>query len=102
MLRFNLLEAINKLIGLVIIAVLSRILADQFGAYLYYQTVFGYLYAFALFSSDYNFLINFKINKNYLTTAGYYQTILLKASLIILVILFSAIFLLPSFTQFSF
>ena len=102
MLRFNILEVLNKIIGFGITALISRMLANDFGTYLYYQTVFGYLYAFALFSSDYNFLVNFKINKNYLQSTAYYHTILLKIALVFLVILFTIIFLLPSFTHFSF
>lgn len=93
MLKFNIIELINKFTGFIITALLARILTDDFGTYLYYQTIFGYLYAFALFSSDYNFLVNYKINKEYIGSLAYYQTLVIKMILIILVLLVSIYFL---------
>lgn len=78
MLRINLIEAFNKIIGLVITALLARTLADKFGAYLYYQTIFTYLFTIALYSSDYNFLINYKKDKQYFSTNQYYHVLLIK------------------------
>jgi O-antigen/teichoic acid export membrane protein len=102
MLLFSILESINKVIGFLITALLARILADDFGAYLYYQTIFGYMYAFSLFSSDYNYLVNYKIDREYISSAVYYRTIFIKIILVICVLIFSVLFLVPHFTKFAF
>lgn len=102
MLKFSTIEIINKIIGFVATALLARILTKDFGTYLYYQTIFGYLYAFALFSSDYNFLVNYKIDKQFIGSKTYYQTIFIKMVLVILIVIISIIFLIPKFRAFAF
>jgi hypothetical protein len=102
MLKFNTIEIINKLIGFVITALLARILTKDFGTYLYYQTIFGYLYAFALFSSDYNFLINYKTDKHYLGSIAFYQTLFIKLILVLLILIVSIFYLTPKFRSFAF
>src|SRR4051794_16624647 len=102
MLRFSIVESINKIIGFLITALLARILADDFGTYLYYQTIFGYMYAFSLFSSDYNFLVNYQIDRKYISSPAYFRTIFLKIILVTAILIFSIIFLAPHFTKFAF
>jgi hypothetical protein len=102
MLKFSTIEIINKIIGFVVTALLARILTNDFGTYLYYQTIFGYLYAFALFSSDYNFLVNYKIDKQFIGSKAYYQTIFIKLVLVVLILIISIFYLIPNFKSFAF
>jgi hypothetical protein len=102
MFKLNVIEIANKTLGFVITAFLARVLMNNFGTYLYYQTIFGYLFAFALFSSDYNFLINYQINKQYLKSELYYQTVFIKLIIVIFLLLIGVFFLTHKYTEFAF
>jgi hypothetical protein len=101
MLKFSIIEVINKLIGLVITAVIARILDEKLGTFIYYQTVYSYLYSISVFSSDYKFLINYKKNKDYIGSTDFYHTMVLRV-LIVLIIITIAPFLLSDLDQFAF
>ena len=101
MLRFSIIEAINKFIGLIITALLARILDDQLGTFIYYQTIYSYLYSTAFFSSDYKFLIYYKVDKSYIGTTDFYKTMVFRVALL-LIILTIAPFFLISLTEFAF
>jgi O-antigen/teichoic acid export membrane protein len=102
MFKLNIIEIANKTLGFVITAFLARVLINDFGTYLYYQTIFGYLFSFALFSSDYNFLINYQINKEYLKSELYYQTVFIKLIIVVSILIFGFFSLIHKYTEFAF
>jgi hypothetical protein len=102
MFKLNIIEIANKTLGFVITAFLARVLMNDFGTYLYYQTIFGYLFSFALFSSDYNFLINYQINKEYLRSELYYQTVFIKLIIVVFILIFGFSSLIYKYTEFAF
>jgi hypothetical protein len=102
MIKLNIIEIINKALGFVITAFLARILTKDFGTYLYYQTIFSYLFSIALFSSDYNFLINYQIDKQYLKSDLYYQTVFIKSLIVISLLIVGIFYLIPRYTEFAF
>lgn len=73
MLKFNIVEFVNKIIGIIIMALITRILSKaEFDIYLYYQTVFGQLLIFSIFSTDYKLLISYQIDKEYIKSNSFY------------------------------
>ena len=101
MLKFSLIEGFNKVIGLVITALIARLLDDKLGTFIYYQTVYSYLYSVGVFSSDYKFLIEYKKDKDYIGSLDFYNTMVFRGCIVVL-ILFIAPFFLIDLNDFAF
>ena len=81
----------NKIMGVVTTALISRTLLENYGGFLSYQMIFSYLLVFSLFSSDYMFLIKYKTTNNYLQSDSFYQIYGLKIIFVFAVLLFGMI-----------
>ncbi|MTI31883.1 hypothetical protein [Xanthovirga aplysinae] len=95
MLKFTIVEGINKVLGLFLTAIISRLLTQElFAEFLYYQTIFSYLLVFSILSSDYKFLVNYKINKSFLGSPPFYQTLFIRGVFVLLILVISPFFIL--------
>jgi O-antigen/teichoic acid export membrane protein len=99
--KFNFVEGLNKVIGILVVAIISRVLLSEYGEYLTYQTVFGYLFLLSIFSTDYMFLVEYKASEQFLKTRLFRNAMRFKMLMIIVSLIF-LLLLMPSYDTFIF